>query len=337
MRHRIGMALLLGTIVGIVFVLGCGANAPAPSGGDGLEVTVEGKPTPPPPALPAGYRLAFQRYVGKAAKQTTQIFSMSGSTLTQLTGGAGQGTSNVGPCWGPDGRSICFSSNRANNGSWALFTMDADGTGQTQLTSPPAGAVDSWSDWRGSSIVFQRDDPSAGVNEYQIMVVSAGGGTPRALTNGPGVGVYGKDDSPSFSPDGSMVVFRRSRAADGINGLLTIHTDPASDEAPVSLPGTQDASSPDWFPKADGSGSLIVYTDATGPDWGTMIVELDASFHVVAGPTEVCPSAVEAPAGSWDGKYLTFHDTTDQQVGYMNADGSGYTLLADGRYAEWAP
>ena len=54
---------------------------------------------------------------------------------------------DVGPAWSPNGAKIAFASNRS--GSWQIYVMQSDGSGQFPLTSS-AGA-DSAS---GSQIVF---------------------------------------------------------------------------------------------------------------------------------------------------------------------------------------
>ena len=56
------------------------------------------------------------------------IINIDGSGLQRLT----NDPANDGlPTWSPDGRSIAFVSDRG--GAWAIWVMNADGTGQTAL------------------------------------------------------------------------------------------------------------------------------------------------------------------------------------------------------------
>ena len=68
------------------------------------------------------------------------------------------------PVWSPDGTQIAFMRSEGNSGQWNLYVMNADGTGERQLTAWP-GMEDPfmWSQ-DGSTLVFrnaQRDgDPA---------------------------------------------------------------------------------------------------------------------------------------------------------------------------------
>jgi Tol biopolymer transport system component len=59
-----------------------------------------------------------------------------GSGLVQLTDGA-DGSSSVMPIWSPDGSKLLFERKRA--GLVTLWTMNADGTDQVQLSPNPIG------------------------------------------------------------------------------------------------------------------------------------------------------------------------------------------------------
>jgi Tol biopolymer transport system component len=89
-----------------------------------------------------------------------------GSGLVQLTSGA----INADPVWSPDGRRITFGSDREGGGKLNIFVMNADGSGQQQLTHfdvPYEAGDTNWSS-DGRKITFEYDisgmqqsDPSA--------------------------------------------------------------------------------------------------------------------------------------------------------------------------------
>lgn len=56
------------------------------------------------------------------------LFDAAGRRVAQLTSTGTGGVHNVAPAWSPDGRSLLFLSNR--DGSWRLYRMNADGSGQ---------------------------------------------------------------------------------------------------------------------------------------------------------------------------------------------------------------
>jgi TolB protein len=54
-----------------------------------------------------------------------------------------QGATGVAAAWSPDGSKIAFDSSRSGN--YEIYVMNADGTGQTNVTDNPAD--DSAPDW----------------------------------------------------------------------------------------------------------------------------------------------------------------------------------------------
>jgi uncharacterized delta-60 repeat protein len=155
------------------------------------------------------------------------------------------------PTWSPDGTRIAFVSQRVD-GSYAIFSMNSDGTHRTEITPIADGGYTnvpyytgsiSWSP-DGKQIVFQ--DKLAGFN-YDIFVADVNGGRRRNLTtDNPGY-----DSHPSWSPDGSKILFS-SIVGFAHPRLYTIDPD-GTDRQPLpdgSANGAGDYQ-PGWSPAGD--------------------------------------------------------------------------------------
>ena len=137
------------------------------------------------------------------------VLKPDGTGLTMLT--SGQATDSY-PIWSPDGTRFAFTSYQEE--SSALIVMDADGGHRIMLADGLLGGA-----WVGGGVWFgpaiglswspdsQRIAFSARIGdaaEQQIYVTDAD--RPDATRIG-GSDVYGI--SPSWSPDGSLIVFKR--------------------------------------------------------------------------------------------------------------------------------
>ncbi len=232
------------------------------------------------------------------------LMNPDGSNQTRLTNNA---IIDDFPTWSPDGKKLAFLSQRPT-GEFAIFIMNADGTGKTEVTPVTYQPPSPWRgfDWRhmswspdGSRIVFTDLVSTIGT----IFVVNADGSNRRNLTTG----FY-----PAWSPDGSRILFMRYIGSGNIFfGLYTIRPDGTDirDITP-SFPDfyTLWDSPPIWSPHGQkiafsatdfaNSEIYIANTDGTNPQ---------LFYHICAElAPEGCGFNTAYPAWSPDGSSMAF-------------------------------
>jgi TolB protein len=149
-------------------------------------------------------------------------------TITRLTDGAAIDTA---ACYSPDGRYICFESDR--DGRPQIYRMSAGG-GAAQRISFGAGdhTAPVWSP-RGDLIAFTRQWEG----RCTVGIMHVDGSREVVLAEA------SPDVSPAFAPDGQSVMFFRDGGAASGPSLFTIDLG-GRDEARVPTPGY--AYDPDW-------------------------------------------------------------------------------------------
>jgi Tol biopolymer transport system component len=160
-----------------------------------------------------------------------------GADGTGLTNISGPGRDDCRPAWSPDGSRIAVDSGSIASGDAVIVTMDPDGTDRTTVV----GVGDNiWPDWspEGTQLAFLKS-----INHNRdIFVVDAGGGTPTRLTATPGF-----EWVPSWAPDGTGIVYCRSRTALSPCDLFTMAPD-GTDVVRVTDTPRRDEFYPDWQP-----------------------------------------------------------------------------------------
>ncbi len=215
-----------------------------------------------------------------------------------------------GVAWSPEGRRIAFVTDR--DGNFEIYVMNADGSGQRNLTRKPGFDSDPvWSpDARKIAFVSSAGDGKGPPRRQEIYVMSADGSGLRTLARG---------HAPVWSRDGRKIAFRSDRDGNGEvyvmnadgTGLRRLTQDPASDGGALwSLDGRkiffvrfQHGNSDIYVMNADGSGERNLTPDAR-----TARRAYDGS-----------------PVLSPDGRRIAFVSERDgnKQIYVMNADGSG--------------
>lgn len=109
---------------------------------DGLEVTrltSEGtnvnvhEPSWAPGGKQIAYHTSFDSGDDNVLTMDIFVLTIDGLQITRLTDGPGTNVQDLSPSWSPDGKQIAYTSIRSGNND--IYTMNADGTGTTRLTT----------------------------------------------------------------------------------------------------------------------------------------------------------------------------------------------------------
>jgi TolB protein len=166
---------------------------------------------------PDGSKIAFLS--DRASPRTYGIYVMNvdGTNVTRLTQFP-SGITPLGVSWSPDGTKFAFTRNDCPScGSQTrnVYTMNVDGSGLTKLTNATAqDAYYSRPDWSpdGRQIVFEEKTEFGGY--VNLWVMNADGTGKRQLTDNSSTGhdPGATDTRPSWSPDGTKIVFAHDYA-----------------------------------------------------------------------------------------------------------------------------
>ena len=206
---------------------------------------------------------------------------------------------------------IGFDSHQDGEFNAEIYVMNADGSGQTNLTNNSAG--DYYPSWSpdGTRIVFM----SGRDGNFGIYVMSADGSNVTRLTNS-----QASDTWPSWSPDGDRVAFVSDR--DGNNEIYVMNI--------------------------DGSGVTRLTYNTVGDGWPTWSPDSTriafvrgSQVYVMDADGSNARSLFEGQSPSWspDGTRIAFESKRDgnSEIYAIKADGAGVTRLTDNSADDWYP
>jgi Tol biopolymer transport system component/DNA-binding winged helix-turn-helix (wHTH) protein len=162
----------------------------------------------------------------------------------QITTGSGKFDGYYGLSWTPDGRIVYAS---VASGSWDIWVMNADGTGQRQLTVGARSNYGPSVSSDGRHIVFVSNRAGGAFNIWRM---DADGANPVRLTSGRG------ENFPHVTPDGRWVVYATVGGGQG----AAVWKVPIDGGEPVRL-----TNRPASWPFVSPDGKSFVCTYGEGP------------------------------------------------------------------------
>ena len=263
----------------------------------------------------------------RATIPASDVAAAGDASITVVTPPPGGGTSNslTFSVLAPPTGQIAFVSDR--DGNLEVYLMNADGTGQTNLTN---NAASDWaSAWSpdGSQIAFVSNRDGNG----EIYVMNPDGTGVANLTNS-----SSGERGPVWSPDGSKILFVSNR--DGNDEVYAMNAD-GSDQANLS-----NHAGDDWGPRWSPDGSQLAFVSDRDGNYEVYVMNADGTDQVNVTNNVALDGE---PAWSPDGSQIVFDTNRNQSDGsrddvyVMNADGTGAVSLTSGSADDinpsWSP
>ncbi|HEX6089915.1 MAG TPA: hypothetical protein VFZ13_07120 [Gemmatimonadales bacterium] len=249
-----------------------GAEPLSPSAVPAITSAVGGRPQ----SAPTRGLIAFSH--GVTGDHEIYTVAEDGSNLRRIT--FNTGTDHT-PSWSPDGKKLAFISHRGEGVE--IFSMNRDGSGIRQLTNLEAktiGIADlAWSP-DGRKIAFSAI-PN-GPDYWEVYVMNASGSGVTRLTN-----ALGDDRHPSWSPDGSQIVYASTFGEPyGASGIAIMNAD-GSGSARMF-----DCATNCYHPAFSPDGTRLVYNEGFDLRMRNLVIPFDWLFAEGARAATWSPDAL---------------------------------------------
>jgi Tol biopolymer transport system component len=208
---------------------------------------------------------------------------------------------------------IAFASRRTGNGD--IYSMNADGSAQTRLTTHPT--IDGFPalSATGKRIAFASNRDG----NLEIYSMNANGGALTRLTTNPAA-----DSSPSWAPDGRRIAFASKRTANGDIYLI----DGSARTRLTSGPAVD--GEPSWSP----DGTKIAFTSSRTGNGDIYVMNANGSALT---RLTTHPAADSSPAWSPDGRRIAFASKRTGNGDIYVTKGSARTRLTTGPAVDGEP
>jgi len=172
------------------------------------------------------------------------------------------------PAWSPNGRLIAFATDRNAPGGDVIYVMNADGSGQRQITHNLPSVNDAWPSWApdGKRLAFARET-GAGSAIYTVGL--AGDGLKRLTRD-----VSSLDTQPSWSPDGKEIAFESDVFM--LPGQIFAMRPDGTRRHQLTDPELGASSRPSW----SSDGKLIVFMSSRDHHTDVWVMNADGSHQL---------------------------------------------------------
>ena len=250
------------------------------------------------------------------SNKKSDLWSVSpdGTGLTQLTQSPDE--LDICPDISPDGNAVATCRNV--DGTFEIWTSDIGGGNDRQLTDLGGWAI--FPDWspQGDQIVFAWAPTQDGLSSLYMADAKTGKATALLEEDG-----YAHEN-PTFSPDGSTVLYTRRQSDDGQLWTIDVATGQTTQ---LTTDDTHKDQTPDWSP----DGTRIAYNAITDGDDDIWIMNADGTDQ--RNLTAAAGAAEFGTAFSPDGQHIAFTGTGgpvpdgERYIQVIRTDGSDRRVL----------
>jgi Tol biopolymer transport system component len=223
-----------------------------------------------------GEKIAFRS--DRDGNSEIYIMNADGSLQTNLTNNP---AFDGHPTFSPDGKKIAFVSDRG--GHLGIWVMNVDGSNPTELAGGVGGSEPAFNIY-GTKIVFSGPGNSA---DSDIWVMDADGSNPNNVSQD----ARADDSEPSFSPDGTKIVFTKDVHDGSGSEIFVMNADGTN---PINLTNIKGS---DYHPSFDSApGNLITFTTLRDGNAEIYVMNADGSWPINVTRS---PGLDEMPAWGW--------------------------------------